>query len=243
MNIRADNTLLIFDEVQEVPKALTVLKCFYGNAPYLAVIAAGSLLGVALHQDVSFPVDKVEFLPMYPMDFGEFLLAMDEKPLYDLLQSQDWTLITALKTKYIDRLRQYYFVGGMPEAVQTFAYMQDVQAVRTVQQNLLLAYEYDFSKHIDDPRLVMRVRALWNTLPQQLSKEKNSCWRIYKKARASKITNSPYNGSKTAGWFTPCTASKNRIYRCRAIRKTSSNYTAWTWVCSAQKPARPDHPA
>lgn len=130
----------------------------------------------------------------------------------------------------------------MPEAVQTFADTQDVQAVRTVQQNLLLAYEYDFSKHIDDPRLVMRVRALWNALPQQLSKEKNSCWRIYKKARASKITNSPYNGSKTAGWFTPCTASKNRICRCRAIRKTSSNYTAWTWVCSAQKASPPRPP-
>ena len=129
---------------------------------------------------VSFPVGKVEFLPMYPMDFGEFLLAMDEKPLCDLLQLQDWALITALKTKYIDRLRQYYFVGGMPEAVQTFA---DTQAVRTVQQNLLLVYEYDFSKHIDDPRLVMRVRALWNALPQQLSKKKFVLADIQKGAR------------------------------------------------------------
>lgn len=171
VNIRADNTLLIFDEIQEVPQALTALKYFYENAPHFAVIAAGSLLGVALHQGVSFPVGKVEFLPMYPMDFGEFLLAMDEKPLYDLLRSQDWALIAAMKNKYIDRLRQYYFVGGMPEAVQTFADTQDVQAVRTVQQNLLLAYEYDFSKHIDDPRLVMRVRALWNALPQQLAKK------------------------------------------------------------------------
>ena len=92
VSINADNTLLIFDEIQEVPQALTALKYFYENAPHFAVIAAGSLLGVALHQGVSFPVGKVEFLPMYPMDFGEFLLAMDEKPLYDLLQSQDWAL-------------------------------------------------------------------------------------------------------------------------------------------------------
>lgn len=148
VSINADNTLLIFDEIQEVPQALTALKYFYENAPHFAVIAAGSLLGVALHQGVSFPVGKVEFLPMYPMDFGEFLLAVGEKPLYDLLRSQDWALIAAMKTKYIDRLRQYYFVGGMPEAVQTFADTQDVQAVRAVQQNLLLAYEYDFSKHI-----------------------------------------------------------------------------------------------
>lgn len=98
VNIRADNTLLIFDEIQEVPQALTALKYFYENAPHFAVIAAGSLLGVALHQGVSFPVGKVEFLPMYPMDFGEFLLAMDEKPLRDLLQSQDWALIAAMKT-------------------------------------------------------------------------------------------------------------------------------------------------
>ncbi|TNH02450.1 ATP-binding protein [Testudinibacter sp. TR-2022] len=171
VNINPDNTLLIFDEVQEVPQALSALKYFYENAPHLYIMAAGSLLGVALHKGTSFPVGKVEFLSLYPMDFSEFLLAVGEKPLLDLLHSQDWALIAAMKSKYIERLRQYYFVGGMPEAVQTFVDTQNLQAVRSVQQDLLLAYEQDFSKHIDDPRLVMRVRALWNALPQQLAKE------------------------------------------------------------------------
>ncbi|TNH07006.1 ATP-binding protein [Testudinibacter sp. TR-2022] len=171
VNINPDNTLLIFDEVQEVPQALSALKYFYENAPHLYIMAAGSLLGVALHKGTSFPVGKVEFLSLYPMDFAEFLLAVGEKPLLDLLHSQDWALIAAMKSKYIERLRQYYFVGGMPEAVQTFVDTQNLQAVRSVQQDLLLAYEQDFSKHIDDPRLVMRVRALWSALPQQLAKE------------------------------------------------------------------------
>lgn len=171
VNINPDNTLLIFDEVQEVPQALSALKYFYENAPHLSIVAAGSLLGVALHQGTSFPVGKVEFLPLYPMDFAEFLLALDEKPLLDLLRSQDWALIAAMKSKYIERLRQYYFVGGMPEAVQTFVDTQNLQQVRSVQQDLLQAYEQDFSKHIDDPRVVMRVRALWHSLPQQLAKE------------------------------------------------------------------------
>ena len=171
VSINADNTLLIFDEIQAVPQALTALKYFYEKAPHLPIIAAGSLLGVALHQGVSFPVGKVEFLPMYPMDFGEFLLALDEKPLYDLLRSQDWALIAAMKTKYIDRLRQYYFVGGMPEAVQTFIDTQNVDEVRQVQRHLLTAYEQDFSKHISDGHTVQRVRALWNAIPEQLAKE------------------------------------------------------------------------
>ncbi|TNG91542.1 ATP-binding protein [Pasteurellaceae bacterium USgator11] len=171
VNINPDNTLLIFDEVQEVPQALSALKYFYENAPHLYIMAAGSLLGVALHKGTSFPVGKVEFLSLYPMDFSEFLLAVGEKPLLDLLHSQDLALIAAMKSKYIERLRQYYFVGGMPEAVQTFVDTQNLQQVRSVQQDLLQAYEQDFSKHIDDPRLVMRVRALWNALPQQLAKE------------------------------------------------------------------------
>ncbi|TCP93257.1 hypothetical protein EDC44_12212 [Cricetibacter osteomyelitidis] len=171
VEIEAENTLLIFDEIQEVPQALSALKYFYENAPHFYIVAAGSLLGVALRQGTSFPVGKVDFLSLYPMDFTEFLQAMGEQALLNLLQSQDWALIAAMKSKYIERLRQYYFVGGMPEAVKTFRDTQNLQEVRTVQRNLLLAYEQDFSKHIDDPRLVMRVRALWNALPGQLAKE------------------------------------------------------------------------
>lgn len=245
VSINADNTLLIFDEIQEVPQALTALKYFYENAPHFAVIAAGSLLGVALHQGVSFPVGKVEFLPMYPMDFGEFLLAVGEKPLYDLLRSQDWALIAAMKTKYIDRLRQYYFVGGMPEAVQTFADTQDVQAVRAVQQNLLLAYEYDFSKHINDPRLVMRVRALWNALPQQLAKEnKKFVLADMQKGARFKDYELALQWLKDSGLVYP-------VYR---IKKTASAAVGLSGkhfqtlllgrgLARRQKPARPDHAA
>ncbi|MFC2407035.1 MAG: ATP-binding protein [Cardiobacterium sp.] len=171
VDIQPENTLLIFDEVQEVPQALSSLKYFYENAPEFSIVAAGSLLGITLHHGTSFPVGKVDFLPLYPMDFREFLLAMAQQPLLDLLEAQDWQMITAMKSKYMELLRQYYFTGGMPEAVKTFVQSQDLQAVREVQNGLLLAYEQDFSKHIADPRLVMRVRALWNALPSQLARE------------------------------------------------------------------------
>lgn len=171
VDIQPENTLLIFDEVQEVPQALSSLKYFYENAPEFSIVAAGSLLGITLHHGTSFPVGKVDFLPLYPMDFREFLLAMAQQPLLDLLEAQDWQMITTMKSKYMELLRQYYFTGGMPEAVKTFVQSQDLQAVREVQNGLLLAYEQDFSKHIADPRLVMRVRALWNALPSQLARE------------------------------------------------------------------------
>ena len=148
VDITPNDTLLIFDEIQEVPKALSSLKYFYENAPEYSIITAGSLLGISVHQGLSFPIGKVEFLAMYPMDFIEFLWACGDSRLVDLLQSQDWQLITALKIKFIERLRQYYFVGGMPEAVDIFVKTQNFAQVRQVQNNLLMAYEYDFSKHI-----------------------------------------------------------------------------------------------
>ncbi len=169
--ISPDNTLLIFDEIQEVPNALTALKYFYENAPEYYIISAGSLLGMALHQGLSFPVGKVDFLSLYPMSFVEFLLAVGDEQLVALLASQDWALITAMKTRYIERLKQYYFVGGMPEAVQCFVDSQDFDEIRAIQNNLLIAYEQDFSKHIDSPTLVARVRALWHIVPSELAKE------------------------------------------------------------------------
>ena len=171
VDIQAEDTLLIFDEIQEVPQALASLKYFYENAPQLHIAAAGSLLGISLHHQVSFPVGKVDFLPLYPMDFHEFLTALGQQDLVQLLKMCDWPLIAAMKSRYIELLRQYYFVGGMPEAVQTFIDTQNFSEVRQIQRNLLTAYGQDFSKHIADGHTVQRVRALWQAIPEQLAKE------------------------------------------------------------------------
>ncbi|KGQ43110.1 ATPase [Gallibacterium anatis] len=171
VDIQANNTLIIFDEVQEVPQALSSLKYFYENAPHFYMIAAGSLLGVSLHHQVSFPVGKVDFLPLYPMTFREFLTALGKKDLVQLLEMQDWALITAMKSRYIDLLRQYYFIGGMPEVVKVFIDTQNLDEVRQVQRNLLMAYEQDFSKHIADGSTVKKVRSIWAAIPEQLAKE------------------------------------------------------------------------
>ena len=170
VSIDADNTLVIFDEVQEVPNALTSLKYFCENAPQYHVIAAGSLLGVALHPGASFPVGKVDFMDLYPLDFLEFMRALGEERLVDLLDNMDWDMITGFKGKYIDLLKQYYYIGGMPEAVKTFAETLDYRMVRQVQQRLLMAYEQDFSKHAPH-ETVPRIRMLWDSIPSQLAKE------------------------------------------------------------------------
>jgi len=168
--IDPDNTLIIFDEIQEIPKALKALKYFCENAPEYHVIAAGSLLGVALHEGTSFPVGKVEFCDLYPMDFREFLMACREDGLAGLLDSKDYPLITSFKTKYTDYLKYYYYVGGMPEAVGAFAKNRDMKKIRVIQKRLLTAYENDFSKHA--PReVVTRIRMLWNSIPTQLARE------------------------------------------------------------------------
>ena len=168
--IHAENTLIIFDEIQEAEGALTSLKYFQENAPQYHIIAAGSLLGVALHQKTSFPVGKVEFLELYPLSYFEFLSAMGEQSLLDLLNSNDWPLIKSFKEKYIHYLRQYYFIGGMPEAVLSFKNHNDFQEVRAIQKQILSAYEQDFSKHAPYS-IVPRIRMLWNAIPAQLAKE------------------------------------------------------------------------
>ena len=164
------DTLLIFDEIQEVPRALSSLKYFCEDAPEYAVIAAGSLLGVAMHKGTSFPVGKVDFMDLYPLSFTEFLNATGNENLVDLLQSGDWQLITTFKNKYIELLRYYYFIGGMPEAVQIFVDENDLNAVRKVQLNILNAYEQDFSKHAPF-ETVPRIRMVWQSIPSQLAKE------------------------------------------------------------------------
>jgi len=168
--IDPDSTLIIFDEVQEVPRALTSLKYFNENAPQYHIVCAGSLLGIALHQGTSFPVGKVDFLKLYPLSFKEFLMATGKKQFADLLLKNDFQMITGFKDVYIDALKQYYFVGGMPEVVQSFAENNDFNEVREIQGRILGAYEQDFSKHAPN-EIVPRIRMLWNSIPSQLAKE------------------------------------------------------------------------
>lgn len=168
--INPDNTLLIFDEVQEVPRALSSLKYFYENAPQYHIVCAGSLLGIALHQGTSFPVGKVDFLKLYPLSFKEFLMATGNERFAELLDKQDYPMITSFKQTYIDTLKHYYFVGGMPEAVQSFADEKDFNEVRNIQKRILAAYEQDFSKHAPN-EIVPKIRMIWNSIPSQLAKE------------------------------------------------------------------------
>ena len=164
------NTLLIFDEIQEVPQALTALKYFNENAPQYKIVCAGSLLGVALHHGTSFPVGKVEFLDLYPLSLPEFMLAMGKEQFVTLLEQGDFPMISTFKPEYIDLLKHYFYLGGMPEVVSTFANNRDWNEARQVQQRILATFEQDFSKHAP-MEVVPRIRMLWNSIPSQLTKE------------------------------------------------------------------------
>lgn len=166
VNIEPENTLIIFDEVQETPKALTALKYFYEKANQYHIIAAGSLLGVAMHEGTSFPVGKVDFLDLYPLSFYEFLQALGEEQLVELIQKNDFQLITVFASK----LKQYFYIGGMPEVVASYIENKDFNEVRRKQEILLQAYEQDFFKHAPNS-VVPRIRQLWNNIPTQLAKE------------------------------------------------------------------------
>ena len=162
-------TLVFLDEIQEVPPIISTLKYFYENRPDIHVIVAGSLLGVMNMQGESFPVGKVDIMHLYPMSFEEFLDAMDEGQLVDLLHSNDHQLTDVFASKFIDLLRQYYFTGGMPEAVKTYCDTKDLIAVRTIQKNILAAYEADIAKHTASE--TQRVRMVWQSVPEQLARE------------------------------------------------------------------------
>lgn len=170
MEIDPDNTLIIFDEVQEAPRALTSLKYFCEEAPQYSIIAAGSLLGVALHAGTSFPVGKVDRMHLYPLNFQEFLYAMGEDAAAEILRTKDQRMITVLREKLSDLLRQYYYVGGMPEAVNYYKDNKEFTGVRQIQKNLLAYYQQDFSKHAE-PRLTERLNLVWSSIPAQLAKE------------------------------------------------------------------------
>lgn len=168
--INPENTLIIFDEVQEVPRALSSLKYFCEDSPEYHIICAGSLLGVALHGGTSFPVGKVEFLKLYPLSYKEFLMAMGKERFVTVLEHGDYEMMGSLKQTYMDALRQYYLIGGMPEVVLQFSENHDFHQAREVQRRILDAYEQDFSKHAPN-EIVPKIRMVWNSIPSQLAKE------------------------------------------------------------------------
>lgn len=165
-----EDTLIILDEIQEAPRGITSLKYFAEKAPQYHIVAAGSLLGIAMHNNDSFPVGKVDFMHLYPLSFFEFLEALGETKMVDLLSSRDWTMITLFRAKFEAYLRQYYFVGGMPAVVSSFIKDKNLTKVRTAQKAIIEAYERDFSKHA--PAIeVPRIRMVWHSIPSQLAKE------------------------------------------------------------------------
>ena len=169
-SIEAGKTLIILDEIQESPRGLSVLKYFCENAPQYHVAVAGSLLGITMHRSESFPVGKVDILHIYPMTFDEFLLAKDKKQMVEILRSKDWMTIKMLKNEYVKALREYYFVGGMPESVRKFIETNDAIKVREVQNNILYAYQKDISKHVPTSES-NRINMVWQSMPSQLVKE------------------------------------------------------------------------
>ena len=164
------DTLLIFDEIQEVKRGITSLKYFYEQSPELPIIAAGSLLGIATHQNDSFPVGKVDFVSLYPLSFWEFLEAIGKGQFVDVIKQQRWDVLAPFETQLHDLLKQYFFVGGMPEVVKAFAETHDINIVRELQYNILDAYDRDFSKHAPLEE-VPRLRMVWRSISGQLSKE------------------------------------------------------------------------
>jgi predicted AAA+ superfamily ATPase len=168
--IQSDKTLIIFDEIQEAEKGLTALKYFCEDAPEYFIIAAGSLLGVSLQKNNSFPVGKVDFLRMYPMSFFEFLENTGQNLLKEALEAKNWEVINAFHEKLVDLLRLYYFIGGMPEVVQNYVQLEDLNTVRAIQEKILLGYENDFAKYAPI-EIVPKIRLVWHNLISQLAKE------------------------------------------------------------------------
>lgn len=170
VDITPGDTLIILDEVQDIPEALEALKYFCEDAPEFHIAVAGSLLGISLHSNVSYPVGKVNTLNVYPMNFEEFLLAKGEIEAYKLLTSRDFSVINLLHDKFVDLLRQYYYVGGMPEVVKKYVETGALQEVRRIQNEILHGYDRDFSKHAPKEQ-VPRIRMVWKSIPSQLFKD------------------------------------------------------------------------
>ena len=170
VDITPGDTLVVLDEIQDIPEALESLKYFKEDAPEYHVAVAGSLLGLSLHEGTSYPVGQVDEINVYPMSFEEFLLAKGDSELLKLLQERDYSMINLVHDKYVDLLRQYYYVGGMPEAVLAYVETGALKEVRKIQQDILRGYDRDFSKHAPK-ELVPRIRMVWKSIPSQLFKE------------------------------------------------------------------------
>ncbi|MBS5664247.1 MAG: ATP-binding protein [Roseburia sp.] len=186
VTITPGDTLIILDEIQDSPKVLESLKYFCEEAPQYHVVAAGSLLGVTIHEGVSYPVGKVDLLDLYPLNFREFLYAMDEQSLADALVTKDYALIDNFSEKYLFWLKNYYYVGGMPAVVDEFRQNRDYAEVRQIQNDIVRQYEGDFGKHVD-ARTLPRIRLVWDSVPLQLAKENKKFFfgQIKKGARSS----------------------------------------------------------
>ena len=210
-------TLIILDEIQEVPIAITSLKYFCENAAEYHIVAAGSLLGISIHQRTGFPVGKVDRLNMYPMTFTEFLEAAGRPQLLEMLRSHRWTEISSLGAKFTDLLRQYYYTGGMPEVVSLYLENGDLMKVREKQKKILLDYEDDFSKHIP-PELLAKVRLVWNSIPAQLAKEnKKFMYGALKKGARAKDFEDAIEWLSNAGLI-------HKVYRTRKIERPLKFY-------------------
>ena len=203
VEIEPENTLIILDEIQEVPPALQSLKYFCEDERHsYYIVAAGSLLGIAMHQGTSFPVGKVDSTELYPLSFSEFLDATGNSSLLNLLQQKDFAMITAFKDKYIDLLKTYYYVGGMPAAVNAYAESGNLKTVRRIQKRLISDYEQDFSKHAPTA-VIPRIQMVWDGIPSQLAKENKKF--IYSvlpaysaRVREPRILSLPSNGLRIA---------------------------------------------
>lgn len=169
-DITPGDTLIVLDEIQDIPEAIESLKYFYENLPEYHIAVAGSLLGISMHANVSFPVGKVDEINLYPMSFEEFLLAKGESELEKLLSKREFVVLNTLHERLINLLRQYFFVGGMPEAVKEYVETGALNEVRHIQKSILNGYARDFSKHAPKD-LVSRIEMVWQSMPSQLFKE------------------------------------------------------------------------
>lgn len=170
VEIIREKTLIVLDEIQEVPNALTALKYFCENAPEYHIIVAGSLLGIGLHEGTGFPVGKVDELSLYPLTFEEFCNALDKNILMNQVKEHKWNELSVLSHTFIELLRQYYYVGGMPAVVKDYCEKQNLKSVRDIQNQILADYKRDFSKHVPK-EILPKVNIVWNSIPSQLSKE------------------------------------------------------------------------
>ena len=210
-------TLILFDEIQECPEAITALKYFYEQKPEYHIIAAGSLLGVALHKGLSFPVGKVNFLTLYPLSFYEFLSAIGEDLKLEQLKKGNLSILVPFHEELLSLLKKYFFIGGMPEVVLSYAEDHDFQKVRQIQNDILTSYKDDFSKHVPTNEQA-KLRMLWNSIPVQLAKENKKFMygTIQKGARAKEFENA-------IAWLEAC----GLVYKVYRIKKPDLPLSAY----------------